>query len=184
MVTNCYRKTTYTPRRLRIKQLYNGNEKRSSKQCKGSLTTDTETARVIRSSSHSHDGSKVTVAAAKVRATLEDKASISRGTPAQLLADHTASVPVEVRAAIRQRDSVKRSVRREKAKAFPANPRSHSDLDEWTLTNDEKPFPIHDSGADSPERMLLFASEVGLTQLAQADTWHMDGTFDSAPTLF
>ena len=98
---------------------------RSSKQCKGSLTTDTETARVIRSSSHSHDGSKVTVA----DATLKDKASISRGTPAQLLADHTASVPVEVRAAIGQRDSVKRSVRREKAKAFPANPRSHSDLE-------------------------------------------------------
>ena len=109
---------------------------RSSKQCKGSLTTDTEMARVTRSSSHSHDGSKVTVAAAKVRATLKDKASISRGTPAQLLADHTASVPVEVRVAIGQRDSVKRPVRREKAKAFPANPRSHSDLEfphEWTL---------------------------------------------------
>ena len=58
----------------------------------------------------------------KGRATLQDKASISRGTPAQLLADHTASVPVEVRAAIGQRDSVKRSVRREKAKAFPAKP--------------------------------------------------------------
>ena len=52
------------------------------------------------------------------------------------------------------------------------------------MTNDEKPFLIHDSGADSPERMLVFESEVGLTQLAQADTWHMDGTFDSAPTLF
>ncbi|KAK2144455.1 hypothetical protein LSH36_756g02029 [Paralvinella palmiformis] len=37
--------------------------RRCSKQYKGSLTTDTEMARVIRSSAHSHDGSKVTVAA-------------------------------------------------------------------------------------------------------------------------
>ena len=55
-----------------------------SKQCKGSLTTDTEMARVIRSSAHSHDGSEVTVAAIKVRTTLKDRASTSRGTPAQL----------------------------------------------------------------------------------------------------
>jgi len=55
-----------------------------SKQCNGSLTTDTEMARVIRSSAHSHDGSKVTVATIKVRTTLKDRASTSRGTPAQL----------------------------------------------------------------------------------------------------
>ena len=51
------------------------------------------------------------LAATKVRATLTDKASTCRGTPDQLLADRTASVPVEVRAAIGQNDSVKRSVR-------------------------------------------------------------------------
>ena len=55
-------------------------------------------ARVIRSSAHSHDGSKVTVAAIKVRTTLKDQVCTSRGTLSQLLADHTASVPVEVRA--------------------------------------------------------------------------------------
>ena len=144
-----------------------------SKQCKGSLTTDTEMARVIRSSAPSHNGSKVTVAAVKVRTTLKDQVSTSRWTPAQLLADHTASVPVEVRAAIGQRESVKCTVCREKAKPFLADPRSLSDLEipqEWTLTSDGKPFLIHDSGADSSERMLVFASEVGLTQLAQADT--------------
>jgi hypothetical protein len=86
-------------------------------------------ASVIRSSAHSHDVSKVTVAAIKVRTTLKDQASTSRGTPAQLLADHTASVPVEVRVVIGQRESVKRTVRREKAKSFPADPRSLSDLE-------------------------------------------------------
>jgi len=92
-----------------------------SKQCKGSLTTDTEMARVIRSSAHSNDGSKVTVAAIKVRVTLKDQVSSSRGTLAQLLSNHTATVPIEVRAAIGQRESVKRTVRREKAKSFPAD---------------------------------------------------------------
>ena len=100
---------------------------RSSKQ--GSLTTDTEMARVTRSSSHSHDGSKVTVATTTVRATLKRNASTSRGILAQIIADHTASVPVDVRSAIGQSDSVKRPVRREKAKVCPADPRSHSDLE-------------------------------------------------------
>jgi len=61
------------------------------------------------------------------------------------------------------------TVRREKAKSFPTDPRSLSDLEipqEWTLTSDGKPFLIHDGSADSSERMLVFASEVGLTQLA------------------
>ena len=53
--------------------------------------------------------------------------------------------------------SLKRTVRCEKAKSFPADPRSLSDLEipqEWTLTSDGKPFLIHDSSADSSERML------------------------------
>ena len=32
--------------------------------------------------------------------------------------------------------------------------------------------------------LLVFASDAALTQLAQSDTWHMDGTFDSAPYIF
>ena len=32
--------------------------------------------------------------------------------------------------------------------------------------------------------MVVFASETGLTQLSRADTWHMDGTFDSSPAIF
>ena len=53
----------------------------------------------------------------------------------------------------------------------------------WKTTGgtDPKPFLIHDSGEDI-DRMLVFASETG--HLASADTWHMDGTFDSAPLLF
>ncbi|KAK2142820.1 hypothetical protein LSH36_910g01030 [Paralvinella palmiformis] len=49
------------------------------------------------------------------------------------------------------------TVRREKAKSFPTDPRSLSDLEipqEWTLTSDGKPFLIHDGSADSSERMI------------------------------
>ena len=80
---------------------------------------------VIWSLAHSHHGSKVTVAAIKIQATLKDKVSTNQGAPTQLLTDHTTNVPIEVRAAIGQYDSVKHSVCSEKAKAFPTDPQSH-----------------------------------------------------------
>ena len=57
---------------------------------------------------------------------------------------------------------------------------------EWTTTGgeEERPFLIHDSGADARNRIAVFATEDGLRHLAGSDTWFMDGTFSSAPALF
>lgn len=80
-------------------------------------------------------------------------------------------------------------VNRQKRQALPPEPGSLADITlvgDWTTTGgaERKPFLIHDSGNDEPERMLVFASEAQLRQLAVADVWFMDGTFHTAPLLF
>lgn len=160
---------------------------RAAKKCKGSVTTDLLIQRSIRSTNHSHDPDNRTLDATKARLTLKQLAPNTRATPGQLLADQSANLPVEVRAALGEQQSVKRAIRREKAKAFPPNPQTLQELqlsDDWTTTgdNNDQPFLIHDSKDNN--RMLIFASEMALTHLARADTWHMDGTFEVAPLLF
>ena len=46
------------------------------------------------------------------------------------------------------------------------------------LTSDKKPFLIYDN--NSSERILIFASEMGLKMLSETFVWHADGTFYSA----
>ena len=138
---------------------------------------------------HSHDGNSETVEATKIRSILKETATTSRRTPAQILADQTAQVPFEIRAVMGVRESIKRTIRREKAKLYPKNPAKLPELvipDEWTATGDpdNETFLIYDRGSETAERMVVFASEMGLTQLSRADTWHMDGTFDSSPAIF
>ena len=63
-----------------------------------------------------------TVEATKIRSILKETAITSRGTPAQILAEQTAHVLVEIRAALGVRESIKRSIRRKKAKLYPKDP--------------------------------------------------------------
>ena len=61
-------------------------------------------------------------------------AGTSRGNPAQLLADNTAAESLEVRVSMGARESIKRFIHREKAKAFPKSSTGLPDLvmpDEW-----------------------------------------------------
>ena len=50
------------------------------------------------------------------------------------------------------------------------------------LTSDKKPFLIYDN--NSSERILIFASEMGLKMLSETFVWHADGTFYSASKYF
>ena len=129
---------------------------RVSKNCKGSLTSDVQIQTTIRATPHSHDANPYTTAATKIRSVI------------------TAAGSLEVRVSIGARESIKRCIRREKAKAFPKSPAGLPDLvmpDEWCTTGtDHEQFLIHDSGPDAADRMLVLASDAALTQLARSDT--------------
>ena len=91
---------------------------RVSKNCKRSLTSDLQIQTTIQTTLHSHDANPYTTAATKIRSAIKEAAGTSRGTPAQLLADNTAAESLEVRVSVGARESIKRCIRCEKAKAF------------------------------------------------------------------
>jgi len=46
------------------------------------------------------------------------------------------------------------------------------------------PFLIHDSGADTNDRVIIFDAEESLHLLSRSSQWHMDGTFALSPKFF
>ena len=102
------------------------------------------------------------------------------------MVDHTAETPVDIPVELGNPDSVKRSLRWERAKYMPKNPAALRDLtldDEWTTTGNGDQFLIYDSGEDSSDRMLVFWTELGLRRLASSDSWFMDRDFSVAPLV-
>jgi hypothetical protein len=102
-------------------------------------------------------------------------------------------VSMEGRLELGNLESRKRNLRRQKRKVLPPEPAELKDLrveGEWATTggpsdtSTRRPFLIHDSGTDRPDRILVFSSPEQLRQLALAQTWFMDGTFSTAPKIF
>ena len=138
---------------------------------------------------HSHPASQDYTEACKVRQSLKDMAQQTRDDPARLLAQTTSRLPVETRLEVGKSESVRRTLRRQRRAALPEEPKCTGDfiLDEpWTTTggSDPQEFLVHDSGKESPDRVLVFASPRGLETLAQATDWFVDGTFSVCPRIF
>ena len=79
---------------------------------------------VTSSTSHSHDPQQQAVAVTKLRASLKERAAGSRDTLTQLISDQTTGTRVDIRAGLGNPETVKRSLRRERAKHMPKNPMS------------------------------------------------------------
>ncbi|XP_041369007.1 uncharacterized protein LOC121383200 [Gigantopelta aegis] len=160
---------------------------RAAFTCKGGVTSDLEIKTIVSFTQHSHDPQDQSVAVAKLRSAMKERAGTSRGTLTQLLVDSISDTPVDVRAELGKPDHIKRALRRERAKHMPKNPTSLRDLmldDEWTTSSDGDRFLIYDNGVDSSDRMLVFGTDDGLRHLASSESWFMDGTFTVAPLLF
>ena len=93
---------------------------------------------------------------------------------------------MEVRAALGNLESLKRVIRNKKRGDLPKEPSSLKDLElveKWSHLEDQE-FLIHDTGKDTPARMMVFATQDGIRHLARSSQWFMDGTFGTAPELF
>ena len=117
---------------------------------------------------------------------MKKHAAATRGKPSQILADAAVSVPVEVRAALGNMETVKRVIRNHKRGALPKDPASLQELiiDETWSKFEGKDFLIHDNGVGAANRVLVFGTEEGLHHLGRSSQWFMDGTFSTAPKLF
>ena len=86
------------PRKKTARQQSGGNAPRVTKKliCQGSLISDLQIQKTILTTLHSHDPKPYTTAAKKMHSVIDEAASTSWGTPAQLLADNTAAESLEV----------------------------------------------------------------------------------------
>ena len=133
-----------------------------------------------------HDQDENKVKAPKLKGVMKEHATATRGKPSQIIADNVVQVPVEVRAALGNLESLKRVIRDKKRGDLPKEPSSLKDLEleeKWTHLLDQE-FLIHDTGKDAPARMMVFATQDGIRHLARSSQWFTDGTFGTAPKLF
>lgn len=161
---------------------------RSSKQCKGALTTDCAATEVKSTTEHNHEADLFAIAAMKVKSEIKATVQANRGKPGQIVTDKLATVPKEVASAAGRVDSLKRVVRRAKRGTAPSEPATRQDIpyplpEEYTTMRGDGSFLIYDNGSRH-QRLLVFASGDGFELLENADTWFMDGTHSTAPSQF
>ena len=93
-----------------------------------------------------------------------------------------------------QKDCIKiqtarRGIRRFKQGMVPREPATRRQLNfvgPWTTTGGDNPktFLRHDSGPNTHDRVVVFATDESLRALCRANTWFMDGNFSLAPPVF
>ena len=120
---------------------------------------------------------------------MKEKAATTLDKPNQIFIFTNAEVPDEVKIRLPSADTCKRSIRRNRALHRPRDPQNLQELEingEWTMTSGENPvrFLLHDNGTDSDERVIIFATEAHLQELARSEKWSMDGNFAMAPHIF
>jgi len=54
----------------------------------------------------------------------------------------------------------------------------------WTLTNDGLRLLLDSKEDQFEDRVIIFATDEGLTYLTQAEIWMFDGNFAMAPSIF
>lgn len=70
---------------------------------------------------------------------------------------------------------------------YGKNPQNVKEIDlkpELKVTLRKKLFLWDDSGADDPQRILVFTTKRDIETLKEAKIWFCDGTFDSCPLIF
>ncbi|CAI6353304.1 unnamed protein product [Macrosiphum euphorbiae] len=117
---------------------------------------------------------------------MKKKAQISNATPSQIFAESVSNVPHAVLLELPKEEHVKRTIRNHRGYNDPSKPASRKELvieGDWCLYG-EKRFLLNDNGPDANERVLIFATDSGLSLLASSNTWFIDGNFGLAPEYF
>lgn len=103
----------------------------------------------------------------------------------------TASSVAVVAALPPIRNITRTTQRKRKLEGYPPNPNTAKDLvipEKLRKTNkpndeDKENFILFDNG-NVDKRIVIFATAKNLEFLKQCDGWHVDGTFNVAPSLF
>ncbi|XP_046666931.1 uncharacterized protein LOC124358671 [Homalodisca vitripennis] len=124
-----------------------------------------------------------------MRIQMRNQACSSKVKPVDVLSTSLLQSSDDAKAYCGRLSSVKRDIRRQRQRLFPAIPKVVADLhipEEWKTTGGTSPrrFLAHDSGPGSSQRLLIFSTDNGLQNLTNSHTWFMDGTFKMSSNLF
>ncbi|KAL4135943.1 hypothetical protein QTP88_007520 [Uroleucon formosanum] len=101
-----------------------------------------------------------------------EKAKSSHVTPSQIYSEIVVNCTTNVLAELPREDYLKRTIRGNRGHNDPAKPKTINDIiieGEWSLYREER-FLLHDN-RKSNERIIMFATDYGLSLLAEAQTW-------------
>ncbi|KAG1662801.1 hypothetical protein GQR58_020745 [Nymphon striatum] len=150
---------------------------RRSDGFKGSLSTDLARENPRPGQAHDHPHNNDGIEVTKVRDVMKRRARDTRDKPSQIVTETTADCEEEVRARLPTYVNV-RSVTNALLHQLGDIP------DDMRTTTTNQPFLLYDNGANRSDRILAFATEQGIRELARAGCWFMDGNFSMAPNIF
>ena len=165
-------------------------------KCKASVVVSDDGTVVKAEDSHNHQPNPGDVQARQLRGNMRKRArdettsmqAIYDQEKVKLLQQSVTAMasPGETASALPQHQRVKSSRYHERRKRSPLMPSTNGDIDldgQWTTTFQGYRFLLGEDG-DEADKIIAFAPNSALHALANADTYHMDGTFATALRLF
>lgn len=200
----------YVRSRARGDRVYWDCQRTKRKECQGRAVTNQprpgEEIVVYRGpaeSPHLHAPNQEEVSAVRLTQTLKRKAADNPGQPpSQILRAELPLVSEGVLSQLPEREALAKLMRRERRRRLPTNPRSLQELGElpreFQRTFLDERFLIYDSRDENVEeeeedeaedteqrdRVLVFSTRRNIELLCKSETWFLDGTFKTAPSLF
>ncbi|KAK0407687.1 hypothetical protein QR680_003532 [Steinernema hermaphroditum] len=156
--------------------------------CRGRVTSYGD--KVVVTREHNHPPAPQYCEAVRVSADIKQRARTERETSITTVNTSLAGISEPALALLPQMKSLRRKVTRERQnKDFPAIPYTLADIkipEELlkTRTQPAEKFLIADTGAQDPNRIMVFGSPSDHARLFGCAHWSLDGTFTIAPEAF
>lgn len=122
---------------------------------------------------------------AMARASVKQKASDSRATPAQIMEEVSNNVPQSCQSSLPTKTALRSIINRKRKCDTPIQPTSLADIDIPInlRTIDGEDFLIKDMDLNG-DKILVFSTVSNIAHLHNSRIWIMDGTFETVPRLF
>lgn len=136
---------------------------------------------------HNHQATIEKIISDHVRKLMLHRALTTTEAPRTISREEQKKMPIECSQFLPTNNALAKAMRYLRQKEFGPVPKSIAEIDldmEELKNHDGLSFFLGDSGADDPERVIVFGTVDNIKWLKQNPQWFIDGTFDICPKLF
>lgn len=136
---------------------------------------------------HNHPADRSKHLADELLNVIKDKAVHTKESPRDIILEASAHASLPICTKLPTVQLMKKTILRKRKSERVFAPPANINFDiptELQLTKGNENFILFDSGASSTRRMIIFGTATNLYHLETNKHWYVDGTFDSAPSLF